>query len=148
MDSVEAYDPKTNSWRMLAKMRTARRGCAVAVIRDTLYVIGGHDGQHSLSSVEVLDHPAASWRPGPPLTTPRANTHAVVTAGNVIYAIGGFNGNQFLNSIELMDSELVGWRNWQLSDPNPLTEEDEEAEPSSALVSTPSVEAQKAVEVV
>lgn len=34
----------------------------------------------------------------------RANTHAVVTAGNVIYAIGGFNGNQFLNSIELMDS--------------------------------------------
>ncbi|EYC15430.1 hypothetical protein Y032_0037g3517 [Ancylostoma ceylanicum] len=106
MDSVEAYDPKTNTWRMLSKMRTARRGCAVAVIRDTLYVIGGHDGQQSLSSVEVLDHPAAAWRPGPPLTTPRANTHAVVTAGNVIYAIGGFNGNQFLNSIELMDSGM------------------------------------------
>ncbi|KIH49706.1 kelch repeat protein, partial [Ancylostoma duodenale] len=33
MDSVEAYDPKTNTWRMLSKMRTARRGCAVAVIR-------------------------------------------------------------------------------------------------------------------
>ncbi|VDL64137.1 unnamed protein product [Nippostrongylus brasiliensis] len=137
MDSVEAYDPKTNTWRMLAKMRTARRGCAVAVIRDTLYVIGGHDGQQSLSSVEVLDHPTASWRPGPPLTTPRANTHAVVTAGNVIYAIGGFNGNQFLNSIELMDSELVGWRNWQLSDRIPLTEEDEEAELTEPVASSP-----------
>ncbi|VDM61915.1 unnamed protein product [Angiostrongylus costaricensis] len=112
MDTVEAYDPKTNSWRMLAKMRTARRGCAVAVIRDMLYVIGGHDGQQSLSSVEVLDHPAASWRPGPPLTMPRANTHAVVTAGNVIYAVGGFHGNQFLNSIELMESgELLNL--WQ-----------------------------------
>ncbi|KAK6740329.1 hypothetical protein RB195_008660 [Necator americanus] len=137
MDSVEAYDPKTNTWRMLSKMRVARRGCAVAVIRDTLYVIGGHDGQQSLSSVEVLDHPAAAWRPGPPLTTPRANTHAVVTAGNVIYAIGGFNGNQFLNSIELMDSELVGWRNWQLSGPIPLTEEDEDAEPSSTAPISP-----------
>uniref|UniRef100_A0A7I5E8I5 BTB domain-containing protein n=1 Tax=Haemonchus contortus TaxID=6289 RepID=A0A7I5E8I5_HAECO len=150
MDSVEAYDPKTNKWRMLAKMRTARRGCAVAVIRDTLYVIGGHDGQQSLSSVEVLEHPAASWRPGPPLTTPRANTHAVVTAGNAIYAIGGFNGNQFLNSIELMDSELVGWRNWQLvSDPVPLTEEEEEVEPNSPVVSTTpdSIKAQSAVKV-
>lgn len=126
MDTVEAYDPKTNTWRTLSKMRTARRGCAVAVIRDTLYVIGGHDGQQSLSSVEVLDHPAASWRPGPPLTTPRANTHAVVTAGNVIYAIGGFDGKQFLDSIELMDSELVGWRNWHLSDSTALTEVDEE----------------------
>ncbi|CAD6189315.1 unnamed protein product [Caenorhabditis auriculariae] len=35
-----------------------------------------------------------------------ANTHAVVTAGNVIYAVGGFNGNQFLNTIELMESGM------------------------------------------
>lgn len=73
-------------------------------ISDSLYVIGGHDGSQSLSSVEVLDHPNASWRMGPSLTMPRANTHAVVTAGNVIYVIGGFNGNQFLNSIELLET--------------------------------------------
>ncbi|KAK6043901.1 kelch repeat protein, partial [Cooperia oncophora] len=79
----------------------------------------------------------------------RANTHAVVTAGNVIYAIGGFNGNQFLNSIELMDSELVGWRNWQLvSDPVPLAEEEEEVEPISPVSSSPdSMKALNAVKV-
>ena len=88
-------------------------------------MIGGHDGSQSLSSVEVLDHPNASWRPGPQLTTPRANTHAVVTAGNVIYAIGGFNGNQFLNSIELLETEAVGWRNWQQTGSHELLEEDE-----------------------
>ena len=71
MDTVEAYDPKTNSWRQLAKLRQPRRGCAVAVVRDSLYVIGGHDGSQSLSTVEVLDHPNATWRPGPPLTMPR-----------------------------------------------------------------------------
>ncbi|CAD6189299.1 unnamed protein product [Caenorhabditis auriculariae] len=124
VDTVEAYDPKTNAWRQLAKLRQARRGCAVAVVRDMLYVIGGHDGTQSLSTVEVLDSPVGSWRSGPPLTCPRANTHAVVTAGNVIYAVGGFNGNQFLNTIELMESEQVGWRNWRQQ--NCALEEEEE----------------------
>lgn len=55
---------------------------------------------------KVLDHPNGQWRAGPPLTVPRANTHAVVTAGQVIYVIGGFNGVHFLNSIELLES---GW---------------------------------------
>src|SRR5690606_11685063 len=85
LDSVEAFDPKTDSWRNLPKMRSGRRGCAVAVVRDSLYAIGGHDGNGSLASVEILDHPNGNWRPGPPLNTPRANTSAVVTAGNVIY---------------------------------------------------------------
>ena len=74
------------------------------LLSDSLYVIGGHDGTQSLNTVEVLDHPSGSWKPGPPLTTPRANTKAVVTAGSVIYAIGGFNGNQFLDTIELLES--------------------------------------------
>ncbi|CAB3399682.1 unnamed protein product [Caenorhabditis bovis] len=126
IDSVEAYDPKTNTWRYLAKLRQARRGCAVAVVRETLYVIGGHDGTQSLNSVEILDNPSSNWRPGPPLTTPRANTHAVVTAGNVIYAVGGFDGNQFLDTIELLESEQIGWRNWQQRN-NALEEEEEEA---------------------
>ncbi|PAV74075.1 hypothetical protein WR25_22579 [Diploscapter pachys] len=127
LDSVEAYDSKTDTWRQLPKMRVARRGCAVAVIRDSLYVIGGHDGNQSLSSVEILDHPSAQWRPGPSLTTPRANTHAVVTAGNAIYVIGGYNANMFLNTIELLESESIGWRNWQQrsNGPDSLAEDEE-----------------------
>lgn len=70
-----------------------------------MYVIGGHDGTFSLTSVEVLDHPNShSWRPGPTLNTPRANTHAVVTASQVIYVIGGFNLNQFLSTIEVLEN--------------------------------------------
>lgn len=33
LDTVEAYDPKTDTWRFLAKLKTPRRGCAVAVVR-------------------------------------------------------------------------------------------------------------------
>lgn len=74
---------------------------------DSLYVIGGHDGTQSLNSVEILDHPNGQWRLGPSLNTPRANTHSVVTAGNVIYVIGGFDGVQFLSSIELLESGRI-----------------------------------------
>src|SRR5690606_22433889 len=93
-----------DSWRNLPKMRSGRRGCAVAVVRDSLYAIGGHDGNGSLASVEILDHPNGNWRPGPPLNTPRANTSAVVTAGNVIYVVGGFNANTFLPTMELLEN--------------------------------------------
>uniref|UniRef100_A0A8R1HTB7 BTB domain-containing protein n=1 Tax=Caenorhabditis japonica TaxID=281687 RepID=A0A8R1HTB7_CAEJA len=145
MDSVEAYDPKTKAWRQLPKLRQARRGCAVAVMRDVLYVIGGHDGTQSLDTVEILDSPSSQWRVGPTLTTARANTHAVVTAGNVIYCIGGFNGNKFLDSIELLENEQIGWRNWQHC-PEYILEEQEEEDSQhvvddviSSLASSPSL---------
>lgn len=74
----------------------------IEVSLDSLYVIGGHDGTQSLQSVEILDHPNGQWRPGPILNIARANTHCVVTAGNIIYVLGGFDGAQFLSSIELL----------------------------------------------
>ena len=79
---------------------------ALILCLDSLYVIGGHDGTQSLSSVEILDHPSAQWRLGPSLLGPRANTHAVVTAGSAIYVIGGFDGTQFLSSMEVLDSGM------------------------------------------
>lgn len=139
LDTVEAFDPKTDTWKSLPKLKTARRGCAIAVVRDSLYAIGGHDGTQSLMSVEILDHPNGQWRVGPSLTTPRANTRAVVTAGNVIYVLGGFDGNQFLSSIELLDNETLGWRSWHqrkksvsLSD-TAITEEEEYDEADSEM---------------
>ncbi|VDN51995.1 unnamed protein product [Dracunculus medinensis] len=135
LDSVEAYDPKTNSWKYLPKLKTSRRGCGVAVVRDSLYVIGGHDGTQSLQSVEILDHPNGQWRPGPILNIARANTHCVVTAGNIIYVLGGFDGAQFLSSIELLaNGKNVGWCNWMLEGKNKsvndavIAEEEEEME--------------------
>lgn len=67
-------------------------------------MIGGHDGNTTLNSVEILENPNGNWRQGPALIIPRANTHAVVTGANVIYVIGGYNANQFLSSIELLEN--------------------------------------------
>jgi influenza virus NS1A-binding protein len=32
LDSIEEYDPRTDVWRQIAVLKTARRGCAVAVV--------------------------------------------------------------------------------------------------------------------
>lgn len=77
------------------------------LIQDSLFVIGGHDGMHSLKSVEILDSPSGEWRSGPSLTTARANVRAIVTPGNEIYLVGGFDGTEFLSSIEVLNSGMV-----------------------------------------
>lgn len=127
-DSVELYDPRLNTWRQIATLKTPRRGCSVAVVNgedffnlwlfpffidrhhlfsllstDQLYVIGGNDGVQSLTSVDILDLLNGTWRTGPELTIPRANVHAVATPDNVIYSVGGFNGKQFLCSMEILE---------------------------------------------
>lgn len=127
---MEAYDPQTNTWKFLSKLGTPRRGCALASCKNFLYVIGGNDGTQPLSSVEVLEHPNSHWRSAPSLSTARANTSAVVTAGNSVYCIGGFDNIQFLSSVEVMESETLGWRNYiskNLSPHKSFNEEDEEA---------------------
>jgi len=39
--TTQSYDPKTDSWRACASMPTGRFDAGVAVVNDTLYVIGG-----------------------------------------------------------------------------------------------------------
>jgi N-acetylneuraminic acid mutarotase len=40
-DENEAYDPKTNAWRKLARLPTGRHGFAAAAVGNMLYVLGG-----------------------------------------------------------------------------------------------------------
>lgn len=38
LNSVERYDPATNSWTSVSPLNTARRGCGVAVYNGKLYL--------------------------------------------------------------------------------------------------------------
>lgn len=35
LDSVEAFRPRTGAWQYLAPLKTARRGCAVVVVKGS-----------------------------------------------------------------------------------------------------------------
>ena len=60
-------------------------------VTDKLYVVGGSDGQQSLSSVEIYDITTNAWSLGPSLSTPRANV-AVALVQDKLFAVGGFSG--------------------------------------------------------
>lgn len=85
-----------------------RRGCGLAEFNNRLYIVGGSDGTHSLSSTEYYDEETKTWTAGPNLTISRANV-SVVVVGERLYAIGGFSGKTFLNTIEYLDQNSNEW---------------------------------------
>ena len=62
-----------------------------AVLGDSLYVMGGWDGDYYLDHLEVYDTRAAKWRSAQNLSAPRAYGAPVVMDGH-IYLIGGLSG--------------------------------------------------------
>ena len=53
LDSVERFDPATNTWMPVPRMMSARGGVGVATLAGQIYAAGGHDGNNYLSSVET-----------------------------------------------------------------------------------------------
>ena len=55
LDSVEQYEPNTNTWTIITKMSCPRGGAGVAALAGKIYAVGGHDGTNYLSTVEAYD---------------------------------------------------------------------------------------------
>lgn len=51
VSSVEIYDPRRGTWMEGEGMRDLRGYSAVAVVKDTIYVIGGYKGEEE----DILD---------------------------------------------------------------------------------------------
>jgi kelch-like protein 1/4/5 len=52
LNTVDCFDPVTNSWLPIPPMCSYRHGVSVATLCGPLYAVGGHDGWSYLSSVE------------------------------------------------------------------------------------------------
>ena len=67
VDTVEEYDPKTNTWFQRSSMPTARNHAAVGVVNDKIYVIGGRLGSafiftaSNTNIVEEYDPATNQW---------------------------------------------------------------------------------------
>lgn len=51
--SVEVFDPHLGEWKIIAEMKTARRGCNAVVLEDSLYIVGGFDGEIYIQELEM-----------------------------------------------------------------------------------------------
>ncbi|XP_043679056.1 kelch-like protein 5 [Vespula pensylvanica] len=77
-DCVERYDPKTDTWTMVAPMSVARDAVGVCVLGDKLMAVGGYDGQQYLTLVEAYDPHLNKWEPVTPLLTGRGGPCVVI----------------------------------------------------------------------
>ena len=75
MDSAEMFDPTSNTWVCLPKMKEKRVGVCCAIFEDKLYAMGGWHGTSRLTSVEYLDlnDMSKGWSDAPPMNVGRCN---------------------------------------------------------------------------
>lgn len=59
---LNRYDPKTDTWTMVAPMSVARDAVGVCVLGDRLLAVGGYDGHQYLTVVEAYDPLLNEWQ--------------------------------------------------------------------------------------
>ncbi len=93
LDTVEIYDPGSDTWSWGRTMPTHRSGAVAALVGDKVYVIGGGykkpDGKFKfLTTVEIYSPAEDRWEAGPDMIMPH-DYPGVAVSGNDIYIMGG-----------------------------------------------------------
>jgi N-acetylneuraminic acid mutarotase len=70
-DSVEQYDPESNTCTSFPNLLVGRRYHALVNLNETLYAIGGWTGFKALVDVEIFDKNSNKWQAVSPLKTAR-----------------------------------------------------------------------------
>jgi N-acetylneuraminic acid mutarotase len=110
-------DGQINAWTTTSALLQPRFLAGSAAANESIFVIGGYDGQY-LSSVEeariLPDGNLGSWTETTPLPAPREGP-AVTVHGKKIYVIGGSNNGVFLQTAQWAeagpDGQLGYWNN-------------------------------------
>ncbi|TRY77829.1 hypothetical protein TCAL_07835 [Tigriopus californicus] len=89
-NSCLRYDIVRRVWENdVSPMKFSRQGAKAVEAYGELYIMGGHNGTHALSSVEIFNYEDGTWRQlDVPMIHPRAD-HCTATHEDGIYALGG-----------------------------------------------------------
>lgn len=93
--SAELFDPATNTWTLTGRLTVPRAVHASALVGTSeALVSGGIISYQSASSVltnssELYDESTGTWRPGPPLSEPRAGHAATALGDGTVVITGG-----------------------------------------------------------
>jgi N-acetylneuraminic acid mutarotase len=111
LNTLEVYDPATNTWAAKASMPTARYGASGGVINGKLYVVGGDIAQNQkLATLEIYDPATDTWATKASMSTPRSGPGAVAIDGK-LYVAGGCQGwcAPVTNVLEAYDPATDTW---------------------------------------
>jgi N-acetylneuraminic acid mutarotase len=94
VNTVEAFDPMTNSWTTKTSMLQERFQPVIGVVNGKIYAIGGFDttfSQASDKTVEAFDPVTNAWTMKTSMPTARGVHPAGGVANNIIYVAGGID---------------------------------------------------------
>ncbi|MEA2933139.1 MAG: hypothetical protein QOI56_1924, partial [Actinomycetota bacterium] len=97
------------AWVDLPRLRHLRGAAAAAVVGDTLYVVGGRDGNLLVPPTEAFD--GTGWQERAPIPVPRDHLGAA-SDGRYLYAVGGryLGADQTSDTAERYDPVADGWQ--------------------------------------
>ncbi|XP_049315448.1 kelch-like protein 1 [Bactrocera dorsalis] len=107
LNVVRSWNIRNKTWQNLPGMIQARSSHCVVELNDTIYAIGGFDGNNPLSSVERYTT-SDGWKLVKSLIDTRYCARAVILNGK-IYIIGGFNDNKLIKSVECYNPDSNTW---------------------------------------
>jgi len=117
-NTMECYDPQTNSWEYKKPLSSVRmRFAAVVGPDDKIYVFGGAEGMANidatpvLNTTEVYDPKTDSWTLRKPMPESREAHAAVLGSDGKIYVIGGASSvpTPPLNDVFIYDPVQDSW---------------------------------------
>lgn len=75
---MERFDTDNRVWETVTSMKISRSALSVNVIDGKLFALGGYDGNHFLSNVEVYNPIDDAWEDGVALTSGRSGLASAV----------------------------------------------------------------------
>src|SRR5579871_4849332 len=88
------YDPKLDTWRILAPMKAGRGSVGVVAVDGLIHAIAGRDpAGTTVSTHEVYDPANNTWKPAAPLPKARDHLAAGVVDGKIHIAGGRFGAS-------------------------------------------------------
>jgi N-acetylneuraminic acid mutarotase len=79
LDVVERYNTLTQQWSYVQPLNCRRSALSCVTLDNHLFALGGYDGRHFSSVVEVYDPEKNEWTYGTPLTRERSGHGSALT---------------------------------------------------------------------
>ena len=95
-------------WTKIGNLTIAREAAGVAVLGNTLFVLGGWTSKTDFANVDALDLPSGRTSSKPPLSSPRRWATAQALNGKV-YIFGGWSKGNALDIVEFLDPNSNSW---------------------------------------
>lgn len=109
LQSVEQYNPETNTWKAMPAMRGSRGRFQIAILSGKVYAVGGSNGTTELDTVEMWNSTTTmKWIKIPKLPLARSNA-GVCELDGLIYCIGGWNGQVGIKQCDVFDPNTSIW---------------------------------------